>query len=294
MTAVSNEALEALIHSGDRSAWATAALVIVLDGAGPPEQRAAAHDVLRVLGIDTADGLNPSDSSRIAAQAAAPLLQTAALLRGEGQLWAGQSDAALLAQGRASARSAGLFAGFVLPSMPGLAETLGRPGARMLDVGTGVAALAVAFAEHFPQLTVVGLDVLPRVLTLAEVTVAGSAVAERVVLREQDVGDLDEPDTYDLAWLPAPFVPEPALRRGVAAISRALVPGGWLMVGHGRYAGDLVDDSISRFKTVAYGGTALDDRQAEEMLRSSGFENVRSLPTPPGAPGITVGRRAPA
>jgi hypothetical protein len=50
VTAAANEGLEALLHSGDRSAWATAALVIALDGGGPPERRAAAEEVLRALG----------------------------------------------------------------------------------------------------------------------------------------------------------------------------------------------------------------------------------------------------
>ncbi len=289
-----NDDLARLMHAGDRSAWSTAALVIALDGSGSPEQQAAAADVLRTLGVDVTAGVAGRDRGSAAAQVAAPLLQTAALVRGGGQLWAGQSDDALVAQGRASAQGAAAFARVSLPMMTGLADALASPGARMLDVGTGVAALAVAYAEVFPHLTVVGLDVLPRVLDLAAATVRASSVADRVVLREQDVADLDEPSTYAFAWLPAPFVPEPALRAGVSRIGAALVPGGWLMLGHGKFVGDPVDDAISRFKTVAYGGTALDDEQAERLLRDAGLEDVRSVPTPPGSPGITIGRRAPA
>ena len=142
-----------------------------------------------------------------------------------------------------------------------------------------------------PNWTVVGLDVLPRALALAAATVAASDVADRVVVRQQDVATLDEPPTYSLAWLPAPFVPEGALRAGVEAISRALLPGGWVMLGHGKFAGDPLDVAITRFRTVAYGGTALDDDEAAGLLRDAGFGDVRSVPTPPGAPGITVGRR---
>ena len=72
-------------------------------------------------------------------------------------MWAAQSDEALLAQGRASAQGAAGFAQFVMPMLAGLQETF-ADGARMLDVGTGVAAMAVAYAELFPQLTVVGID----------------------------------------------------------------------------------------------------------------------------------------
>ncbi len=77
----------------------------------------------------------------------------------------------------------------------------------MLDVGVGVAALAVAYAELFPELTFVGLDVFPRVLELAARTVGASKVSDHVVLRRHDVTSLDEKATYALVWLPVPFLP---------------------------------------------------------------------------------------
>jgi SAM-dependent methyltransferase len=280
-----------LMQSGDRGAWSMAALTVALKDNGPEEHMRAAVDLLGALGIDVRADFSDLNRAGTAAEAAAPLLQTAALVGGDGQLWAGQSNQALLAQGRASAQGAAAFAQFGLPRLPGLAEALARPGARMLDVGTGVAALAVAFAELFPALTVVGVDVLPRVLDLAAEAIAASSVADRVVLREQDVSTLDDAATYALGWIPAPFVPERALRAGMPRVARALAPGGWAMVGHGKFAGDPVEDALSRFKTVAYGGTALNDDQAQQMLRDVGLGNVMTLPTPTGVPAITVGRK---
>jgi hypothetical protein len=292
--ASAEERLHHLLHTGDQAAWTTAALVIALRGAGPEAQRAAADEVLHALDVDVDEGTRDGDRAGAAAQAAAPVLQVATVLRGEGGLWAGQSDEALLAQGRASAQGAAMTARFVFPGLPGLLDALGSPGARMLDVGTGVAALAVAYAALFPALTVVGIDVLPRVLALARSTLAGHPSGDRVVLREQDVATLDEPDTYALAWLPALFVPEAPLRSGMGRIRQALLPGGWLMVGHAKLDGDAVDDAISRFKTVAYGGTTLDDAQTQVLLREAGLVDVRTIPTPPGAPALTVGRNPPA
>ena len=139
----------------------------------------------------------------------------------------------------------------------------------------------------------VGIDVLPRVLALAEDLLKNSDVGDRVELREQDVSELTDEAAFALAWLPAPFVPSAALRAGVPRIVRSLVPGGWLVVGHGKFADDPLDVALTRFKTVAYGGTPLSDPQAQSLLIEAGLRDVRTVPTPVGVPAITVGRRAP-
>jgi hypothetical protein len=290
MTDTDRDQLNSLLHRGDQAIWSTAAVVIAIQQSASEEQQAAATAVLKASGLNGVASLGAEDAAGLAAQAAAPIHQVAALLRGEGQMWAAQSDEALLAQGRASAQGAAAFLQFGMPMLAGLRETF-LDGARMLDVGTGVAAMAVAYAELFPRLTVVGIDVMPRVLALAETLVAASSVSDRIILRQQDVIGLDDPETYAFAWLPAPFVPESALGPGVLRVVESLLPGGWLMLGHGKYGGSALDDAVGRFKTVAYGGTALADAQANELLRSAGLVDVRSIPTPEGAPAITVGRK---
>ena len=155
----------------------------------------------------------------------------------------------------------------------------------MLDVGTGVAALAASYAELFPELTVVGIDVLPRVLALAEDLLRTSPVADRVILREQDVSGLTDEETFALAWLPAPFVPEEALRAGVPRIVRSLVPGGWLIVGHGKLAGDPLDDALTRFKTVSYGGTPLEQRAGADAAAGRRSGRRDHGPDPGGCAG---------
>ncbi|MEO6414386.1 MAG: class I SAM-dependent methyltransferase [Pedococcus sp.] len=290
MSEDADDQLNAFLHEGDRAIWSTAAFVLAMRGAASDEQQVAARAVLEASGLNGVASRRHDEAAGLAAQAAAPIHQVASLLRGEGQMWAAQSDEALLAQGRASAQGASAFAQFGLPMLAGLQDAF-ADGARMLDVGTGVAAMAVAYAELFPQLTVVGIDVLPRVLALAEQTVAASTVGDRVILREQDVSSLDEPETYTFAWVPAPFLPASALGAGVLRVVAALRPGGWLMLGHGKYGGSALDDAVGRFKTIAYGGTAIDDGDAEQMLRSAGLDDVRTVSTPKGSPAITVGRK---
>jgi predicted O-methyltransferase YrrM len=273
-----------LMRRGEQSAWTTAALALTLARSASPDLAEAAAEVVRAAGVGLPE--DPGDDAsraHAAAQAAAPLLQTARLLDGAAT-WAEQSDEALLAQGRASAQMAPMFVEAGLPHLPGLAEALDAPGARMLDVGTGVGALAEGFALAFPRLSVTGLDVMPRVLELARHRMTDSPVRERVELRRQDVATLDEPDAYDFAWLPAPFLPQHALEAGVRAVTRALRPGGWLMVGHAKTTGDRLDDALDRLKTLAFGGTLLDGAVAQRLLEEHGLGEVSTMPTPPGAP----------
>ena len=180
---------------------------------------------------------------------------------------------------------------FLVPMLEGLSELLEGPEPQMLDVGVGIAAMAVEYCRQFPNLRVVGLDVFPRALELAETTVRQAGMSDRIELREQDVATLDDQDRFALAWLPAPFIPRDALVTGVSRAAKALVTGGWLVLAHGKFGDDERDNAVSRFKTDVFGGTPLDDPEAESLLASAGLESVFTAPTPPNAPAITVGRR---
>jgi methylase of polypeptide subunit release factors len=177
--------------------------------------------------------------------------------------------------------------------MGGLAGRLAAPGARMLDVGTGVGAGAVAFAQQFPQVHVLGIDILDRALDLARQAIAASGVAARVTVRKQDVADFAGDAGFDVAWLPAPFIAGPALRRGLPRVAGALRAGGWLIVGHGKCGGIPVQDALTRLKILAYGGTPIDDAAACQLLRGAGLTSVRPVPAPPGAvsTAITIGQK---
>jgi len=203
MTETAGDQLNSFLQGGDKAIWTTAAVVLAIRGAASEEEQTAAQAVLTASGLDGVASLGAEDPGGVAARAAAPIHQAAALLRGEGQMWAAQSDEALLAQRRASPQGAAGFTQLVMPMLASLQETF-ADGARMLDVGTGVAAMAVAYAELFPQLTVVGIDVMPRVLALAEQTVAASSVSDRIILRQQDVISLDEPETYAFCVVAGP------------------------------------------------------------------------------------------
>ena len=282
------------VEAWDQSVWCLAALALATDHREETPLTAAADRVLAAVGLvdepgQPPRGVDPTVMHLLSSQAAAPLHQTSALVGSRKVDWSAQSDESLLAQGRASAQGARPFAQFLLPQMGDLAERLARPGGRMLDVGTGVGALAISYAEVFPLLDVVGIDVLAHALDLARLTIGSSTVSDRVTVRRQDVAELTDDAGFDLAWVPAPFIPEPALRRGLSQVATALRPRGWVMVAHGKFGLDPVRDALTRLKTLAYGGTPLDDAAAQRLLTENGLTSVTTALTPPGAPAITLG-----
>ena len=294
------------INNLHEAVWQLAAISLALRDPATvgPDLRYVAGQVVTASGLGSSDEralrlgpglaqlvhLQGGDETRLSSQAAAPILQAAALLSGATD-WTRQDDEALLAQGRASAQGAGPFRMFTVPMMEGLSELLAGPSPVMLDVGVGVGAMATAWCQAFPGLHIVGIDVFPRALELASRLVAKADLADRIELRNQDVIDLDDRDTYCFAWLPAPFIPPNTLEASVPRIFAAIVPGGWVGLGHGKFGADPISDAITRLQTVAFGGTPLDNDQAQLLLGRAGFESVVTFPTPEGAPGITAGRR---
>lgn len=94
-------------------------------------------------------------------------------------------------------------------------------------------------------------------------------------------------------WRPAPFLPEAVFREGIRRVHGALRPGGWLVVGAGRFDGDALAVAVTHWKTLQSGGTplALDDARA--ALEDAGFVEMRELPAPPGALALYAARKAP-
>ncbi len=230
----------------ERGAWCLAALALTIRDQGEPVGTAAA-DVLAAAGLSP-DLLAavPLTPAQLGGLGAAPLLKTAALVSGQVDTWGEHDDETLRAQGQGSGAAAVMFEQMMLPQFPELAARLATDGARMLDVGTGIGALGISFARTFPNLHVTGLDVLPRALQLAAETISQAGLQDRMEVRSQDVSALDEPETFDLAWIPAPFVPEPAFSAGVSRMAAALRPGGMLMTSGTASSGRTLSTTHSR------------------------------------------------
>jgi release factor glutamine methyltransferase len=204
-----------------------------------------------------------------------------------------------LSDGSPDARTlSGRVPGLRVPSVriPSLRISVRTPGVRILDVGTGSGAIAVALAHALPFARIVATDISPAALAVAEWNAARNGCADRVRFFE---GDLLEPvagEHFDIVVSNPPYVPasnrdtldvevrdyEPAqalfagddgldiYRRLIPAAFGALVPGGFLVleIGYGQREG------------------------VQALLEGAGFSGVEFTEDLQKIPRVVVGRRS--
>lgn len=211
--------------------------------------------------------------------------------------WLHDDPMILEAQGRASMSLAPVLG----EAAEGLGELRRRLdlGGAVCDVGTGVGWLAIGAAGVWPRARVVGIDIHRPALLRAGANVAGAGLAHRIELRPLDVRSLADPAgggfppaTFDLVWLPGPFLPKAVVPEALAATACALGPGGW--VAFGLYGGPTDPDSValSDLRTIRSGGHPWAADEVGAALSDAGFTSVRELARTWSAPvRLVVGAR---
>jgi SAM-dependent methyltransferase len=266
-------------------------------------------DVLLALGLVTRedDAYGPAPAAlalsadraagdRLAAEARSSLLQAADFGKGgpidlEG--WRHEDPAILHAQGVSSSGAVPALAA-AFPSLGDLGERLERPGAAALDVGTGVAAIAVALARRFPGLRVVGLEPAKAPMAEARRNVVAAGLDRRIELRGQRVEDLPDEEAFDLAFLPLVFLSTATVRAGLSAIHRALRPGGWVVTVSVDAAGETLAPALARLKATLWGSEPLAPAAIRELLEEAGYADVREFDAPAGGTLRPIAARRPS
>ena len=258
----------------------------------------AVHDLLRQV---AAEVLGPAAQGAVAS--AAPVLglartflrQGAELVENPGRSGAwDQVDVPLLqAIGRLSMGIAGAVTA-AEEALDGLAAALSTPGARFLDVGTGTGWLAIALAQTYPDLEVVGIDIFEPALELARQNVAEAGLSGRVTLTEQDATQLSEPAGYDAIWLPMPFLPMGIVPAVVTAAVDALKPGGWLLPGTFAGPPDRLSQLLTDLRTVRSGGHPWTPAELVAALTAAGLADAQEVPRTWPAPVRLYAARRPA
>jgi hypothetical protein len=246
---------------------------------GDPDVRAALDRVVSALTVPGLfDDLDETERQSMIGTVTAFFMQALELIENPGRSggWVYTDPEVLQSQGQSSGGVPPLIAR-VAPSLDGLDEALARDGARILDIGSGVAALSISCCRVWPAASVVGVDPWEPAMKLAATNVAEAGLEDRITLRAVPIEDIADVDAFDLAWMPAPFLPRSALGSGVPVVARSLHPGGWLILG--RYAApqEPLPEALAELRTVRGGGTPLSDDEAVALLERGGLVNVRPI-----------------
>lgn len=253
---------------------------------GDPDVRAQLDRVVEELGVrEQLDALDERERAVLLAFARSYLAQGLDLVDDPARpgAWAHDDPVLLQAQGSASAVVATLISDLELIS----------PGARILDVGTGVAGIATAFCTSVPESTVVGIDPWRPALELARRNVSEAGLESRVTLVEATIQDFEDEHGFDLAWLPSFFIPEPVVDDAVHRIHELLRTDGRIVVGV-TFADETnrLEVATDDLMTVRSGGSVLDPEAAIERLESAGFDDVHEVERTWNPPlRFVVGRR---
>lgn len=238
---------------------------------GDPALRAQLDRVIAELGVgDQLAQVAPGERSVLVSFSRSYLAQALELIDHPERAGAWQHDDPVLlqAQGAASAVVATLLVDLGLVG----------PGARILDVGTGVAGIARAFCELVPDATVVGIDPWKPALAIARQNVAAAGLDPRITLVEATIQDFWDPEGFDLAWLPSFFVPETVIGEAIESIHGLLRPAGTIVVGVTFASADSPLESVTDdLMTVRSGGSVLTPADAIAQLERAGFESAREL-----------------
>jgi SAM-dependent methyltransferase len=260
-----------------------------------PAVMGALDDVIDALGLREAVESKPAAELEAAlAPIRALAVQATDLLNDPWRApgWSYTDIDLLESQGRTSATFAAIFESAVAPGLAGLSERLAAPGAVFLDVGVGVAGLAVAMCRTWPELRVIGIDPWEPALELARRNAASAGLSDRIELRHQRLEDLADSDSVDLCWLAAPFLPRSALAAGLQRVAEALRPGGWAVIGTYR-GGDDLASALAKLRTARSGGATLSAAQAEALLGAAGLADVATFAVDPGIKTLLIAARRP-
>jgi SAM-dependent methyltransferase len=244
--------LLALIEACERAGWLSR-----LREAVDPDSLAAlagvererVDDILAVLVaaevVEEADGLfslsapfaaltaGASGVSLDAALGLAGLQRTrlTAVLDRSGEMSMGGEQALTLARAwgmRPTQGSAALY-GMIYAAVSPLRDRLAA-GGTFLDVGCGIGGALLITAQLFDEVRAVGLEIVPEIVEEARRRAKTAGLDKRVEVRCLDARALSERDAFDAAYWAQEFFDEAARAEVLAAILRALRPGGLLML----------------------------------------------------------------
>jgi 2-polyprenyl-3-methyl-5-hydroxy-6-metoxy-1,4-benzoquinol methylase len=183
-----------------------------------------------------------------------------------------------------------------LAQVPGLADALNAPGARIAEVGSGGGWASIAMARAFPQARVDGIDIDEPSVAMANANAREAGLADRVHFHAGDAGQAELDGQCDLVCafecIHDMSDPVSALR----AMRRLAKPGGVVLVMDERVGdqfgniGDLVERLFYGFSIAvclpdgmshqpsAGTGTVMRPPTLRKYAQEAGFREIEVLP----------------
>jgi precorrin-6B methylase 2 len=165
---------------------------------------------------------------------------------------------------------------------PALLDRLDRPGARFLDIGTGVGWLSIGMLQRWPHLTASGIEPLPGALELARRNLDETGLADRMELSQGRAEDLAETDAYDLIFVPSVFIPASALPAILSRAHDALRAGGRLLLAVMEPPDQPDAATLASFRAAVWGGDVLGLNRGRAYLAAAGFGQIEAMQQPGG------------
>jgi ubiquinone/menaquinone biosynthesis C-methylase UbiE len=162
-----------------------------------------------------------------------------------------------------------------VPLFPEIPALLKKPKAKFLDIGAGVARIALKMCELYPTITAVALEPADHPFCLAEKNIAQSPYASRMDLRKIGMQELQEENTFDVIWMAQGFILDHHFFPGLSAVYRALKPGGMLLTVEfiSKTQKDMAT-GVMDFMSSLY-GTVRTPEEIMQFLAQEKFINVR-------------------
>ncbi len=178
------------------------------------------------------------------------------------------------------------------PSAPDLLAQTDMPGARFLDVGTGVGWLSIGMLRRWPRLRATGIEPLPGALGLARASIAAAGLADRFELRPGRAEHLADRGRDDLAFVPTAFIDPAALHDVPTCARAALKPEGWLLLAViDPPQDDRAAAALARFRAGLWGGAALGAAGGRDRLVEAGFRDCPPIRQKAGFVAFVLARR---
>lgn len=166
---------------------------------------------------------------------------------------------------------------------------------KLLDIGAGTGAVALAFLSRRPQWEAIATDISPDALELAKSNAAALAMAERIVFQVADMWPESGMAPFDLVVSNPPYIPSgvlPSMPKEVRADPQVALDGGTDGL---RLIRRIVADAPARMAQGASLVFEIGDDQGptvKGLLEAAGFVEPVILPDLNGRDRIAAARRA--